>query len=268
MSLPRIHPFPGTAMRKHADRCRLFRISILPAAFIASALASTPVRDSCGEDGAILANVQAGDPIQVRHAVNGEAVPCYSVVVTQAGTEVQGYILGSTLPMIQEFERRRALESHIAIPAAREAAPGEKRPPLPPIGPPFESFTGVDIKGKRVQIAAPGSKATLVTFWSVESGSARRHVENLKKTEAEFRPKGLRSFGMIEAASTGRANYFLEDMGLDCPQAFDRQGLAAKYNADPRKGTTLVIDASNNVVAISSNPAEIRAAVARLLSLE
>lgn len=244
-----------------------FRFLILPAAFIASALASTPVRDSCGEDGLILASVQPGDPVQVRHAVNGEAVPCYSVVVTQAGTQVQGYILGSTLPVIQEFERTRALESHIAIPVAPAAA-GEKKPPLPPIGPPFDAWSGVDIKGKRVQIAAGDSKATLVTFWSVESGSARRHVENLKKTEAEFRPKGLRSFGMMEAASAGRANYFLEDMGLDCPQAFDRQGLAAKYNADPRKGTTLVVDASNNVVAISSNPAEIRAAVARLLSLE
>jgi hypothetical protein len=51
---------------------------------------------------------------------------------------------------------------------------------------------------------------------------------------------------------------------------YNRRGerLAAKYNADPAKGTTLVVDASNNVVAISSNPAEIRAAVVRLLSSE
>jgi hypothetical protein len=241
---------------------------LLPVIFIASALASIPVRYACGEESGILANVQEGDQVQVHHAVNGETMPCYSVVVTQAGKQVQGYILGSALPVIQDFERTRALESRIAIPVAPEAAPGEKKPPLPPVGPPFEAWSGVDIKGKRLQIVAGNSKATLVTFWSVESGSARRYVENLKKTEAEFRPKGLRSFGMMEAASAGRANYFLEDMGLDCPQAFDRQGLAAKYNADPRKGTTLVVDASNNVVAISSNPAEIRAAVARLLSLE
>ena len=71
---------------------------------------------------------------------------------------------------------------------------------------------------------------------------------------------------MIEAASREKASYYLEDMGLDAPQAFDRQGLAAKYNADTAKGTTLVVDSSNNVVAVSSNPAEIRAVVARLLS--
>ena len=108
-------------------------------------------------------------------------------------------------------------------------------------------------------------KATLVTFWSVESGAARRNVENLKKTEAEFRARGLSSFGFMEGSAKS-ANFYLDDMGLDVPQALDRQKLAAKYNADTRKGTTLVLDSSNNVVAISSNPAEIRDAVSRLLS--
>src|ERR1700722_10470657 len=101
---------------------------LLPVIFIASALASIPVRYACGEESGILANVQEGDQVQVHHAVNGETMPCYSVVVTQAGKQVQGYILGSALPVIQDFERTRALESRIAIPVAPEAAPGEKKP--------------------------------------------------------------------------------------------------------------------------------------------
>jgi hypothetical protein len=225
------------------------------------------MRDSCSEDAAIMATVQSDDKIQVRHAVNGEAIACYAVVVTQSGKEVQGFILGSALPAIQEFERIRAQESRVLLPPSPQP-PGTKKPPIRPVGPPFEPWSGVDIKGKRMQIAGTDAKVTLVTFWSVESSAARRSVENLKKTEAEFRPKGLRSFGIIEAGSTSRANYYLEDMGLDCPQAFDRQRLAAKYKADANKGTTLVVDASNNVIAISSNPSEIRAAVARLLSSE
>jgi hypothetical protein len=244
------------------------RTCILFVVVSAGLFASVPGRDACSEDGVILADAQAGDPIQVRHAVSGEAIPCYSVVVTQAGKEVQGFILGSALPVIQDFERTRALESRVAVPAPPEPLPGEKKPPLRPVGPSFEPWTGADIKGKRVQITASDSKATLVTFWAVQSSAARRYVENLKKTEAEFRPRGLRSFGMIQAAGAGRAGYYFEDMGLECPQAIDRQALATKYNADTTKGTTLVIDASNNVVAISSNPAEIRAAVARLLSSE
>lgn len=243
------------------------RTIIFSIAFAAAALASVPIRDGCSEDDAVVATVQETDPVQVRHAVVGEAHPCYSVVATQNGQQVQGFILGATLPVIQEFERTRALESRIYIPVVAPVE-GEKKGPMPPVGPRFEFWSGVDVKGKRIQVDASNSKATLVTFWTAQSGTARRYVENLKKFEAEFRPKGLRSFGLIESSSVEKTNYYLEDMGLDCPQAYDRQGLGAKYNADPARGTTLVVDSSNNVVAISSNAAEIRAAVARLLSLE
>jgi hypothetical protein len=245
------------------------RILILPFVFAACALASVPMRETCSEESEIVANVQPGDPIQIRHAVNGEAVPCYSVVVTQAGKEVQGFILGLALPAIQEFERTRALESRVFMPNPPEsAAKEEKKAPPAPVGPPFEPWSGVDTNGRRMQIVPAKAKATLVVFWNAGSRPAERLVHDLMKTESEFGPKGLRAFGLVGAASTGRANYFLDDMGLDYPQALDRQRLAAKYNVDPAKGATLVVDAANNVVAISSNPAEIRAAVARLLSSE
>jgi len=242
---------------------------LIPALILAGAATATvPVRDACTEDGTILANIQETDAIQIRHAVAGESVPCYAVSVTQASGELRGYILSNTLPVIQEFERRRALESRVPLPAA-EIAPREKKlPPLTPVAPPFEPWTGVDSRGKRFQIAQGRSKATLVTFWSVESWTARKYVDNLRKTESEFRPRGLTSFGFMEAASTSRANFYMDDMGLEAPQALDRARLAAKYNVDTRKGATLVLDQSNQVVAISSNPAEIRAAVTRLLSLE
>jgi hypothetical protein len=119
-----------------------------------------------------------------------------------------------------------------------------------------------------MQIDPSAAKVTLVTFWAIESGTARRFVEKLMKTESEFRPRGLRSFGFMQVSSQDRANYYLEDLGLDFPQAYDRQKLGSKYNVDTSKGTTLVVDASKNVVAITSNPAEIREVVTRLLSLE
>jgi hypothetical protein len=244
------------------------RILLLPVVFIAGAWASVPVRDACGEDASVVANIQESDSIQVHHGVVGETVPCYAVSVVQGGAEVRGFILGTSLPVIQEFERRRSLESRVAIPAPPPPVTGEKKiaAPLAPVGPPFEPWSGVDSRGKRFQIPQGSSKVTLVTFWSVESGAARRYVDNLRKTESEFRPRGLSSFGFMEATSVGRANSYMDDMGLEAPQALDRQRLAAKYNADTKKGTTLVLDASNNVVAISSNPAEIRDAVTRLLS--
>jgi hypothetical protein len=86
------------------------------------------------------------------------------------------------------------------------------------------------------------------------------------KTESQFRVRGLRAFGFVEARNRGRAGYYLDDMGLDYPQTLDRQNLAATYAADAMKGTTLVIDASNNIVAVTSNPEAIRAAVESVLS--
>jgi hypothetical protein len=243
---------------------------ILPLLLIAAANASVPIRDACSEDASIVANVQESDAIQIRHAVAGESVPCYAVSVMQASGEVRGYIVSNTLPVVQEFERRRALESRVPLAEAPAGASDEKKksPPMTPVGPPFGTWSGVAVNGRKLQIAPGSAPVTLVTFWSVESGAARRYVKRLMATESEFAAKGLRSYGLVETGNAARAGYLLEDIGLAAPQSIDRQGLAAKYKADTVQGTTLVLNASNQVVAISSNPVEIRAAVTRLLSLD
>jgi hypothetical protein len=246
------------------------RILVLPVLFAAGASASIPVRDACSEDASVVANIQETDAIQIRHAVSGESVPCYAVSVMQASGEVRGFLIGSTLPVVQEFERRRALESRVPLAEAPAVASEEKKrmAPMTPVGPPFGTWSGQAVNGRRVQIAPGSAPVTLVTFWSAESGAARRYVKRLMATESEFGGKGLKSYGLVETGNATRAGYFLDDLGLIAPQAIDRQGLGAKYKADPVQGTTLVLDRSNQVVAISSNPVEIRAAVARLLSLE
>ncbi len=198
----------------------------------------------------------------------GEAVPCYAVSVIQSGNQVQGFVLGDTLPAIQEFERRRALESRVPVevplPSASAKAESEAKPH--PTGPPFEPWSGSAINGRRVQIAPGSAKATLVTFWSVESAAARRYAETLSKTGASLIGKGVRSIGFLETPSLVRAKYYLDDMSLDYPQAIDSAHLAAKYGANAGRGTTLVLDESNHIIATSSDPAVIRAAVMSLLS--
>jgi hypothetical protein len=168
--------------------------------------------------------------------------------------------------VIVEFEKKRALESRVPMQAALQPATAKKAsfPPLPV--PPFETWSGASTSGKRMQIAPGGAPVTLVTFWSAQSGAARKFVEHLESTGSQYAAKGMKSFGMVQAPNTGRANYYLEDMGLSSPQALDTQRLAAKYNADPGKGTTLVLDQSNRIVMVSSNLAEIRAAVESLLA--
>src|SRR5579863_10167869 len=94
------------------------RILISSLAFVSCAVASVPVRDGCTEDSSVVATIQETDSIQVHHGVVGEAIPCYAVSVARSGSEIRGFILGTTLPAIQAFERARALESRISIPVA------------------------------------------------------------------------------------------------------------------------------------------------------
>jgi AhpC/TSA family len=233
-------------------------------------LASVPVSDACGESGAVVATIQASGAVRVEHGVLGESTPCYAVTLEQNGTTIRGYVSDVTLPAIVEFERKRALESRVAIPELPPATAkdAKKASEPPPTGPPFEPWSGADIHGKRLQIGASNAKVTLLTFWSAASGAARRSAENIMSAEAEFRSKGVKVYGMAQAMNLGRLDYYMDDMGLDYPVVLDRQGLAAKYGADASKGTTLVIDASNHIIASSSDPKAIHAAVVKLLSSE
>jgi hypothetical protein len=236
-------------------------------ALAADAAANIPVRDGCGEYASPIAAIQESDAIRVEHGVSGESAPCYAVSLERNGTTVRGYVSDTTLPAIVEFERTRALESRVLIPEPPPAPPAAKKAAAP-IGPPFEAWVGADINGRRLQIGTGNAKVTLLTFWSPPSATARRSARSIMQTEAEFRAKGIKVYGMAPAMSLSKLGYYMDDMGLDYPVALDHQGLAAKYGADASKGTTLVIDASNHIVASSSNPAEIHAAVVRLLSSE
>lgn len=236
-------------------------------AFVADAAGGISLRDGCGADASAIAAIGESDAIRVEHGVLGESAPCYRVSLERNGNTVRGYVSDTALPAIVEFERRRALESRVSVPEPAPTPTAEKKA-SEPTGPPFEAWVGADITGRRLQIGAGNAKVTLLTFWSPQSAAARRSARNIMTTEAEFRAKGVKVYGMAQAMALSKLGYYMDDMGLDYPVALDRQGLAAKYGADANKGTTLVIDASNRIIASSSNPAEIRAAVARLLSLE
>jgi len=243
---------------------------MIPAFFLLTALGADPaadIRDGCGEYASVIATIRESDAIRVEHGVMGESAPCYAVSVEKNVTMVRGYVSDTTLPAVVEFERKRALESRVLMPEP-PPAPAAAKKPSAPTGPPFEAWVGADIKGKRLQIGTGDAKVTLLTFWSPPSAAARRSARNIMATEAEFRAKGVKVYGMAPAINLNKLGYYMDDMGLDYPVALDHQGLAAKYGADASKGTTLVIDASNHIIISSSNPAEIRAAVARLLSSE
>ncbi len=230
-------------------------------------MAAVAIRDGCAEDSAIVAKAAESDSMTVLHGVNGESLPCYAVSMTQSGKEIRGYVVDSKAPVVQEFVRKHALESRVQIPppppALAAPEPGQRKTLT---GPPFEPWSGADINGTRLKIDGGNAKVTLVLLWSSETVGGRRAAVDLMKTESQFRSKGLNAYGLVQAPSKESISYRLDDMGLDYPQAWDRQGTAAKYHAGAG-ATTLVIDSTNHIVLSSSDPAQIRAAVQDVLGL-
>jgi hypothetical protein len=247
------------------------------ALFLLTALAAdgstgVPVRDGCSEDAATVANVQPSDQIVVQHGMAGEALPCYAVSVTSSGAEVRGYVLGNSLPAVQEFERRRALESRIAIPAAPPpAAKGpvdktispEEAGPL--AGRQFPEWSGVDWNGKPVAIRAD-AKLTIVGFMNPRSKAARLQIVGMSYLMTRFGRQGVRSVGLISGASLFDTKTYMEDLEVSFPLAADRLALAKEFGADTSKGTLLVLDPSRKVIASSTDAKKIQDILAKLLA--
>jgi hypothetical protein len=232
-----------------------------------------PVRDGCGEDAATVATLDSTDPVTIHYGLRGEVVPCYAVSLLRGGTELRGYVLGSTLPAVEEFERRLAIESRIPAPAPQPGPIADKQVDRttensgPLAGRQFPSWTGVDMRGRPVAIPGRG-KVTLVVFWRPQSLAARVHAVRIQSLTSKFYDQGLQSVGLIVGASIADTKSSMEDLTLNFPLAVDRSSLAREFNVDASHGTTLVLDASGKVVASSSDPRKIQAVVSKLLSSE
>lgn len=61
----------------------------------------------CSEDAESIADLAAGTPVEVRFAVAGGSVACYKVSVTVDGKRVEGYLVGSALADLDEFDNQR-----------------------------------------------------------------------------------------------------------------------------------------------------------------
>jgi hypothetical protein len=231
------------------------------------------VRDGCSEDAVILANVQTSDQIAIHHGVAGETLPCYAVSVVLSGAEVRGYVLGTSLPAVQEFERRRALESRISIPAP--PPPAEKEASDKTISPEdagpfagrqFPDWSGVDWNGKHVTMHPGDAKITLVAFVNPRSKAARLQIVGISFIMSKFGNKALKSVGLIEGASLFDTKTYMEDLEVNFPLASDRSSLAKDFGAEPSKGTILVLDSSSKVVASSTDSKKIQSILTKLLA--
>src|SRR5579864_8771758 len=90
----------------------------------------TPLRAGCASDEDVVATLPAGAPLTIRFALSGESVPCYKVTAESGGKTIDGYLPGSAIEGLGQFDQARnearwldaaqlmgAIDSSVALPS-------------------------------------------------------------------------------------------------------------------------------------------------------
>ncbi|MGH9718859.1 MAG: hypothetical protein ACRD8O_01485, partial [Bryobacteraceae bacterium] len=66
-----------------------------------------PLKSGCAASDKPVAQLKAGDQVEVKFALSGEARPCYLVTAKIDGKPVDGYLYADSLSGAEEFDRQR-----------------------------------------------------------------------------------------------------------------------------------------------------------------
>jgi len=237
----------------------LLLFAFLQAASLRAASIGEPLRSGCSVESGRIGTVSPSDRVKVL-------------------LSVAGYVLGSALPAIGEFDRQRekasiaateaqarlALEQAAAAPKSAGAEP--ETPKDPSVSRQFKDFSGRDAHGKLISLSGLRGRATLVTFWSPTSSQSQIELLRAMPLYYQFYKKGLAAVGISMDPRGNRIDDALGDQAPPWPQIPDQSGLAARYDVDPRLGKTFVLDASHKVVAAGPMGPEIEKAIRELLA--
>lgn len=246
--------------------------------WLVAGLPALPLRSGCDAGSPEVAQVTPADAVRVVSAIAGGEQTCYEVVLRQDGKQITGYVLGEGLPAVATFVQQR---EHAAVDSfegqdrlARLAAAQAKlifKHDLSKAGGKseisgvFENFSARDTTGKTVSLAGLGGRVTLVTFWAPGSSASIHQLVSILPLYNEYKRSGLRAIGISADLNAGRAMAALDDIVLGWPQIPDRAGLTRQYGADPKVGTTLVLDGSHHIVAAGLAGPELERKVRQLL---
>jgi len=256
----------------------LLLFAFLQAASLRAASIGEPLRSGCSVESGRIGTVSPSDRVKVLLSVAGWDAPCYKITARGPGGDLTGYVLGSALPAIGEFDRQRekasiaateaqarlALEQAAAAPKSAGAEP--ETPKDPSVSTQFKDFSGRDAHGKLISLSGLRGRATLVTFWSPTSSQSQIELLRAMPLYYQFYKKGLAAVGISMDPRGNRIDDALGDQAPPWPQIPDQSGLAARYDVDPRLGKTFVLDASHKVVAAGPMGPEIEKAIRELLA--
>ena len=259
--LPNWRPPPTNARVALAECCRTLYVYpyVLFLALLQTAAqrAGVPLIDDCSDSATILATLPADAPVEVRSSVAGNAKTCYAVTATMGGKPVSGYVQGSDLDAVAEFERRRTAAAaavvNVAPAATPEPAPAVAATPSIPVEkihyPAFPNFSAVDMKGKPVSVRSLKGKVNLICFWSPGNANSSRELLLVSRLQGQLR-QGVDALAVSLAANGPQLKDTLEDYHLafrNVPNGYD---IAGRYNIDydalPR---TYVLNENFEIVA-------------------
>lgn len=96
---------------------------LLLAAAALTVKSDQPLRAGCSPSDPVLATVRAGDRVQIKFALAGDAQACYLVTATVDGKPVDGNLPASALTGLEEFDRQRREARAVGGVQAAEQAP-------------------------------------------------------------------------------------------------------------------------------------------------
>lgn len=238
--------------------------------------AAFPLVSSCFDDADRLGEVSATDNVRVRYAsVAGGTGGCYAVEVNKDGKTLTGFLVGASLPAIQQFESEVRKQKLLMpppppppAPVETASAPAPSAKPEPPPAPPGPSslagLRGFDMYGRMVDLAAIPATHVIVYFWSPTNRKSTQVAEGMEGIYTHFSsPRKLEVVGVAATRDTDQLLRACQESEVVWPQILDRGGVANRFHVDPAK-PYLLLDRSRKVVAAVSSPKELEAELRRI----
>ncbi len=79
--------------------------SLLLLLLAASVKDTATLRAGCSADDGVVATLQPGEPLTIRFRMEGDAGPCYKVAARADGKSVEGFLSGSAIAGVDDFEK-------------------------------------------------------------------------------------------------------------------------------------------------------------------
>jgi hypothetical protein len=237
--------------------------------------AGVPLIEDCSDSATVLATLPAGAPVEVRSAVAGYDRPCYAVTAVVSGKSVRGYVQGSNLDAVAEFERLRAAADAAVVNgmplATPEPAPAVAATASIPVEkihyPPFANFSALDMKGKSVSVRSMKGKVNLICFWAPRNQNSSRELLTVTRLYGEFKKLGVDALAVSLSSDRPLLKDALDDFQIGFRNVPNGYEIAAKYNIDyeslPR---TYVLNEDFEVVASGLHDKALEALVKKLMA--